>query len=142
MLEPGLMMNFCLLLLLHSILSDMTTVFEYLLEHRDEFACTACGKCCHGFKRPCKQLVDGKHCAIHPSVTGVDRREEIELECNADVDTFEALHIGYLCPPMMDAIVKLVGVTLEPDRVRLSPLTGEHIFVDRAQLDRVYNMKI
>lgn len=119
----------------------MTTVFEKLIQVRDQIECNACGKCCQGFKRPCQRLTSEGLCSIHPAITGVDMREELEPECNADVDPIEALHIGYLCEPVVEAIKQWTGIELEADRRMRSPL-GEHIYVNRSQLNQVYAMRV
>lgn len=116
------------------ILPHMTTVYEYLIHNRDLIACNVCGNCCRGFHSPCEKLSEEGLCTVHPAVLGVDRREDVEPNCESDTDPVDMIQIGYFCPPLVDMICRLTNV-------RLQPTTGERgfrggkIYLDRTQIN-------
>ena len=118
----------------------MITVFEKLLEIRDEIQCNACGNCCHGFQSACKQLRGDGKCNVHPAILGVEVRTQYEPDCYPEADPFDATHIGYYCLPVIDKIHELTGTRLEPSD-KVSPL-GKRVYINTDELNLIYARKI
>lgn len=115
----------------------MITVFEKLLEIRDEMQCNACGNCCHGFQSACSQLRGDGKCSVHPAILGVEVRTKYEPDCYPEADPFEVTHY---CLPVIDKIHELTGITIEPSQ-KVSQL-GKRVYIDTDELNLIYARKI
>ncbi len=89
----------------------MPTLREYLILHRDEIKCTACGDCCPD---SCALKTQQKTCAAHPTLVGEEQaQKERGMTCIAD-PVYLGVR-GIACPPVLDIIEQITGITPETE---------------------------